>query len=139
VSVSARTVLGAIGIVLVIAVIGGGLYLVGNPADERTRRIDERRVQDLTMLRDAVLRYAGLQKRLPASLQDVRDLPDAARNDPVTGRPYAYRVTGDATYELCADFERPSQDDMTRFADYTWKHGAGRVCFPQAAAVLQKR
>jgi hypothetical protein len=135
---SARGILGGVAVAAVVGAIGVGLYIVGRPADQRIRRIDEHRTQDLTYLRDGVARYAEAHKRLPESLQEVTGFPDASRRDPVTGQPYGYRVTGDATYDVCADFERATDPDQAQFADNTWKHGAGHTCFPQVAATLRQ-
>jgi hypothetical protein len=137
-SVSARGVVAGAAIAIVVCAIAAGLYVVGRPADERVRRLDQGRTQDLAVVRDAVLRYVDQYKRLPASLQDLTGLPDAYRLDPVTGRPYEYRATGAATYELCADFDRPVDPQRAQFEDNTWKHGAGRTCFPQVAATLKQ-
>jgi hypothetical protein len=45
--------------------------------------------------------------------------------DPATGAPYEYRVTGPSSFELCATFDGPRDEDfMAR-----WNHAAGRHCF----------
>lgn len=136
---SARGILGGVAVAAVVCAIGAGLYLVGRPSDQRIRRLDERRADDMQYLRDGVLRYVEQNKRFPASLQEITGMPDAARHDPVTGQPYGYRITGDDTFELCADFERATDPEQARFADNTWKHGAGHTCFPQVSATLKQQ
>ncbi len=65
-----------------------------------------------------------------------RPLPPSA-TDPLTGRPYEYRILGPSAYELCAEFERNTEEDNPRPADF-WSHGPGRQCF-QLEAKKPKR
>jgi hypothetical protein len=115
------------GVVLVVAIgaIAAGLFALGSPADERARRLDQKRVDDLSQIAEAIDSYWTQQGRLPASVQDLErergfEIPAA---DPVTNQPYEYRVTKNR-FELCAVFERPSESGRT-----FWSHGAGRRCF----------
>ena len=137
-SVTVRGVVAGAAIAVVVAAIGVGVYLVGPPAEQRVRRLDERRSGDLEFLRMQVENFAVLRKRLPASLQEVPAIPDSYLRDPVTARPYEYRVRGAESFELCADFDRPSDPDQPQFAQNIGKHGAGHACFPQVAASLRQ-
>jgi hypothetical protein len=137
-SVTARGVVAGVATALVVAAIGAGVYVVGPPAEQRLRRIDERRVDDLEFLRRQVETFANLRKRLPGTLQEVPTIPDSYLRDPATGQPYGYRVTGTDSFELCADFDRPSDPDRLYFAQNIGKHGAGHVCFPQTEASLRQ-
>jgi hypothetical protein len=49
--------------------------------------------------------------------------------DPITARPYEYRKAGDDRYELCAVFDRPSEDGQRMVDDPFWSHSSGRYCF----------
>lgn len=127
---------------LAIATLGWGMWAVGSPQGERRRKLDERRVQQLRSIEDAIDRIvrgtyderpadgpAPLLRALPATLDEVREaaLPDRpAITDPATAEPYGYRVTGASTYELCATFDRAREEDD----DVRWNHPAGRHCFP---------
>jgi hypothetical protein len=119
------------GLTVVLAVLAG-LWLVESPGVARELRLDQRRAQDLGLLRNAIARYVenagGLPERLSTLTADpVRlTLPD----DPLTGRPYEYRVLDEEHYELCATFQRGSPaaaaaEGGDRFA----RHAAGRDCF----------
>jgi hypothetical protein len=138
VTITARGLVAAVAITLVVAAIGVGAYLVGPPAEQRLRRLDERRVDDLEFIQTQVQRFARERKRLPGSLQEVSTIPDSYLRDPVTGQPYTFRVTGPDTYELCADFDRPSDPDQLRYGQNIGKHGAGHICFPQVEASLRQ-
>jgi hypothetical protein len=133
-----RGVVAGVAITLAAAAIGVGVYLVGPPSEQRVRRLDERRVEDLEFLRMQVQTFAVQRKRLPATLQDIPAISDSSLHDPVTARPYGYRVTGPDSYELCGDFDRPSDPDRLQFAQNIGKHGAGHTCFTQVDASLRQ-
>ena len=102
--------------VAVVAIsVAAGLVLVGSPSEERARKLDERRVEDLRRLSSAVDLYRSRRGSLPASLTEAsRETGDAqTEGDPVTGRPYPYQVVGADTYELCAGFQRSSGHSAT--------------------------
>jgi len=138
VSVTVRGVVAGVAVALVVAAVGVGVYVVGSPAEERVRRLDDRRSQDLGNIAQQVRMFAEQNKRLPDSLQQVPALQDESSRDPVTGRPYGYRITGTDTFEICADFDRASDPERFHFTDNTWTHGAGHTCFPQVATALRQ-
>jgi hypothetical protein len=111
-----------------IAAIGIGLWLIGPPAEQAARRLDERRVANLEEIAQAVQLYWEREKRLPASLTELAGTLDTRipAADPGSGAGYEYAVTGERGYELCAAFTYPSEG-VTR--DRAWTHGAGRQCF----------
>jgi len=128
VRVTVRGIVAVVAIALVAAAIGVGAYLVGPPAEERARRLDDQRLADLVAIRAQAQSFFRQTRRLPGSLQEMSSLPNSATHDPVTNRPYGYRVTGEETFELCAEFDRPSDPD--RLTDSAFSHGAGHACFP---------
>jgi hypothetical protein len=120
-------------IIFVAIVIVASFRVMGTPGEQRLRRLDERRTDDLNRVSEAIQLYWTRHQRLPASLDEVeRDQnADVARRDPVTQQPYEYRVDGAKAYSLCAQFDRPSLRDAGYYAT-TWAHGAGRQCFGRA-------
>ena len=110
-----------------------GLKLLGSPSEERARKLDDRRVEDLQRLATAVDLYRTRGGHLPGSLEEVRrDLPNDTPRDPVTEQPYAYRPIGADGYELCADFQKASEADRGYGGSAGmgfWSHPAGRQCF----------
>ena len=125
------TVIAVVAVVVVAAVIGG-IILLDSPAQERLRRLDERRVDDLRELAYAVDIYWTREGSLPASLAELSEQERIARDlaDPATGQPYEYRVLGDRTFELCAVFARDTGTDGRDIPDRSfWLHGPGRQCF----------
>ena len=129
---------GTVVTVAVAAAVVAGVYLLGSPVEERARRLDERRVQDLSGIAQAVDLYWTRESRLPASLEQLRTDTGAGITvaDPSTGAPYDYRQLEDEKYELCASFEGDSRDS-NRFDNGFWTHRAGRQCFQREAKAIR--
>jgi len=128
--VMARKIVVIASIVVVAAVVVGGLIMMGPPSDERARRLDARRRQDLQGIQAFTDIYFGRHARLPASLDDLarEDGAGVKIRDPRTAASYEFHVIDQKKYELCAIFERASTEGDPRPGDF-WSHGAGRRCF----------
>ncbi len=119
-------------IVTVLAVAIAALYVIGSPAAERRRRLDDRRIDDLERIAAAVDERWRQDGRLPASADELsHDRTFTVPTDPATGQRYEYRVLGASSYELCAEFQDVSRDarDRPRNQAPFWDHDAGRECF----------
>lgn len=127
-------------IVIIAAAIVAGFFIVGSPFEERIRRFDDRRVQDLQNIQSEIINYWTSKESLPNTLSDIRDdirgivIP----KDPETGGEYEYIIRGNLTFALCATFSRASESmnsstpKPVRDPYYTgenWEHSEGRVCF----------
>ncbi len=127
---SAATAIVAVGLIW-------GLSVVGSPLEERARKMDERRIDDLKGIAEELRRIAVrdrlesgpmLIQSLPKTLEEV--VADARYNrpsivDPETGEPYEYELLAEGKIRLCATFSRV-RDERT---EVTWNHPAGRSCF----------
>ena len=91
---------------IALAAIVGGIAIIGTPAERRLIELDKKRVEDLNQLRRAVRGYHDRNSVLPKSLADISSEWVAYTCDPVTDEPYAYRVTGDRSFQLCGVFAR---------------------------------
>jgi type II secretory pathway pseudopilin PulG len=121
-----------------IAVAGAAVVLVaamivmGSPMTARKQKMDERRINDLEQISNAVERYALAHGHLPASLDVLSDETTALDStDPVTGAPYEYMRVDSTSYRLCASFTLAG-GRTARWrtpAGETWKHPAGRYCY----------
>lgn len=117
--------------VVVVAAIAAGLWAVGSPLTAREERLDARRIEDLTLLEQAIDGFAAQHGAAPAMLDSVVVRPDTAwLRDPATATRYDYLVMSDSTYRLCATFDRasPPVSPYPRDPMY-WQHPAGRHCF----------
>jgi hypothetical protein len=122
------------------AAIVAGVVLSGSPSEARRRRLDDRRIHDLRQISAAVDLHWTRTGRLPGRLADlpVHDGSEPSFRDPVTAQAYEYRTTGGATYELCAEFERPMAPSAGSGPAAFWAHGAGRHCFTLEARAVRR-
>jgi hypothetical protein len=127
--VTGKRALVAVLMIVVAAAVTTGIVIIGSPSEERTRRLDARRVEDLQRISGAVEVYHTRHGRVPSSLEELSKEPglSAIPRDPVTGQPYAYRSSAATTYELCGVFDRETANGRGS-ADF-WSHGVGRQCF----------
>ena len=123
-----KRVIAGFAAVAFVAVVATGLVMIGSPANERARRLDARRVNDLRGISDAAETYLQRHGHLPASVDDLSNEGGMIVHgrDP-EGSAYEYRVHGPRAYELCATFLRDSSDRPT--SGSFWSHGPGRRCF----------
>jgi hypothetical protein len=122
-----RRLLGRAAVFGVTGAVVTGLILLDPPWQERARRLDDLRVQQLTAIARTVDLVYGRTGELPATLDELHEHGGEllAIRDPATGRPYEYQVEGPTTFSLCAEFQYASG---TRTPDF-WTHAAGPVCF----------
>ena len=111
----------------VIAAVAAALMVLGPPTEQRARRMDERRVDDLAAIGRATDLYWSRHGKLPASLGELSPgvASALATRDPETEQPYEYRVLAADQDELCARFHQPS----ARPSGIFWSHPSGRHCF----------
>jgi hypothetical protein len=132
---SRSQILGSLLTVVVVAAVAIGMFLLGSPAEERLRRLDERRVRDLGGIGRAVDLYWTRYGRLPSSLEELAREPggNVSSHDPSTNAIYEYRALQAEMYELCAQFERDSPQPTQAIGDDFWSHRDGRQCFRRDA------
>ena len=113
-----------------------GLGVAGTPSMQRHMEADQRRVQDVQMIANAIsawYKQSEIEKSglaLPVSLSDLtgKGVSGSEIVDPETGVPYEYHPRTAPVYELCATFsaaEERSQPAVTQF----WHYHKGRTCF----------
>ena len=127
----AGRVMGIVAVAAVAAAIVGGIIVLGSPSEQRQRRLDERRVQDLRRIAWAVDRYWTRHDSLPPDLAVLAaDGSAHSLADPETGASYVYRIDEGRSFELCAVFARQSADEPPPAPPWRdWTHGAGKHCF----------
>ncbi len=106
--------------------------LLDPPGIQRQRKMDARRVEDLSSIKRAIEEYCNRHKVLPTDLATLAKEPGlrVAATDPDTGSPYVYEVTGPNSYRLCAVFARDSSErSAVPYYSVSWAHGPGRHCF----------
>jgi hypothetical protein len=126
--------------VLVLGAVIAAIAAMGGPSEQRARSLDEARLTSLRNLATQIDVFTMRETRLPAAIDELSGRGGfQPAKDPKTGAPFEYRVTGAKTYEMCATFERASDDPRVpgRPADI-WSHTAGRQCFALAARELAR-
>jgi len=124
-----RQRLAAIVTLVVMAAVITGIVILGSPADERAKRTDLRRVNDLQGIENAVNFYFAEHATLPMSVEELSKQPGVRiGSDPVTAADYRYRVLDAEQFELCGTFERTSTPRMLTGVNL-WEHPAGNHCF----------
>lgn len=140
-------VLVAIATVLVIIFIAYGIVLTGTPGQQRAFQFDQRRISDLQQISYSINSYWENSGKLPASFEDLKTKQYShiqSVTDPKTQVAYEYRVLGDKSYELCAEFETDSSLSARRlkarvpFSEEVWDHVIGRVCFDREVQESRK-
>ena len=124
--------LAVVGSVVVVASVAAGVVVMGTPGEQRLRRLDARRVEDLRDLSWAINHFHDTRDALPASLSVIESETGRALSlvDPVSGVPYRYQPGKGERYRLCATFTSDSAREPAE--DWTpegWQHGAGEHCF----------
>jgi len=130
-----------------------GFFVAGSPFKQRFVRFDDQKVNDLAVLQGQIINYWTLKYELPKSLDDLKDSISGFTPplDLQNGSEYEYNTTGKLSFELCANFNLPSEAGRvgaptagpisatapvgsavkTLGENDNWSHGAGRACFPR--------
>lgn len=128
---SGGSALFGLGSMAVIAAVVAGLFVLGSPADERARRMDRRRVEDLQGVMAATDLYWTRHGSLPTSLDNLMAEPgvSVSTRDPNNGEIYGFQPVDSIQYEVCASFETESEKISGDPDRDLWVHGSGPQCF----------
>lgn len=122
-------------LVLVLAALVSAIMIMDKPATVRDQRHDQTVINDLSMIDSAVNQYYVINKKLPASLDELKStsgvyLRDENLMDAVSKAPYQYKPGTDNNYQLCADFKLATNStDKTNYSEPKWDHQTGNQCF----------
>lgn len=131
-------------VAVVLVVLGVAVAVLDSPAEQRLLRLDERRVDDLRAIGEAIDLYWSEEGALPPDLDTLAGWQalEVTTTDPVTGAPYGYSTTDSRTYELCATFAArfPTPDSRNRWHRHhsSWHHPAGEHCFELEAETVSR-
>lgn len=129
---------------LVAGAVGVAVLVLDSPGEERRRRLDGLRVEDLEELAGVIDTHWTREGVLPADLDAVAGWQgfDPPAADPETAAPYRYRIIGERTYELCATFVTATPDRRPRRVwsrhGAFWHHPAGDHCFVLEAEEVER-
>lgn len=123
-----------IGVVAVVAIIIGGLFVVDSPRVTKMKQFDQQRTNDLTSINYYLLNEYVNTSKLPATLEEI----NIKAIDPETKQPYEYSTDGQKSYQLCATFSLAAEFEENisqpiQVDDWV-SHSAGRQCFSRDVA-----
>jgi hypothetical protein len=123
-------------LVLIMAVFISALLIVESPTQARNRKIDNNILSELSQINSEINNYFQVNKKLPQDFSEIKAqsayLSDDLFQDNLTKNNYEYKVIGDRTYELCAEFlisNKMDKNDLSYYWGDEWRHDAGRQCF----------
>lgn len=110
-----------------------GFSVLGSPRTQRLYKYDAQKINDLTMLQNEINIFYGQEGKLPSTLEELNRSYFVNVTDPQSQKPYEYKPIAQNKYNLCADFNKDSKQELnTRVSmQGTWTHPAGNYCFPQ--------
>ena len=121
--------------VVVLAVVSG-FYKAGSPQSQRLIRFDQQKVSDLSVIQNQLVYYWQQKGSLPANLSLLNDPISGFTSpiDPQSNQVYEYRLVSMKVFQLCAEFNKPSEGTPSYPVGYldNWQHSAGRVCFDRS-------
>lgn len=134
---------------LVLTSLIGGFMVMGSPFAQRSYRLDQERINDLSTIQWQLVSYWQSKNELPTELELLEDDLRGFRvpTDPETGEPYGYSRVGELSFEFCATFARERRDELEGRGPYptydaefsrafpeggNWEHPAGEHCFERS-------
>ncbi len=130
--------------VVVLTSVMSGFFIIGTPREQRARRFDSERVNNLQTLQNEIINYWTQKETLPENLSLLEDSISGFITplDPETKSSYEYIIKTPLTFQLCATFKSTSDDinsvgkniSVPYPASYemyqqNWSHKAERTCF----------
>jgi len=112
-------------------------FFIESPVLTRAKRLDQNLVNNITSLENAVNSYNDKYKKLPDSLDQVKNDRDIYLDirslvDPETNVPIVYNKVSDKTFQFCATFRTDNKNinpqTDTSYSDPTKLHLAGYQC-----------
>lgn len=127
-------------VILVAAAIIAGFLTIGTPGEQRARKFDEQRIHALQGVQANIIEYWRTKDILPGNLSDVEDsiIEYKIPVDPETKEQYEYKVTGELSFQLCANFSTEMSPEMIERYSLArpaveiggnWEYAEGRTCF----------
>lgn len=133
--------------VIIISAVVYGIVIIGSPASQRARQMDERRVNDLSNIQGQIV-YTQWQSKgtVPTSLDDLKDQisGNIVPTDPETNASYGYKMISKNSFELCANFKTVATTTLNSITgkpipttyrygpdsiNENWQHQATTTCF----------
>ncbi len=130
---------GAGALVLVLVSLVLGYQKIEAPSEVRERALDQRQIQDLSLMQSYILNQYAITNTLPTSFIEL-EMRESLPVAPDERASYTYAKNSDSTFELCATFAFASDPNMYTYPMYDmgggilknpedWNHEEGAWCF----------
>jgi len=133
-----RMVWRGIALFIIVGSILWGFAVLGSPSTQRMYKYDNQKINDLSNTTGSINNYYADNGKLPESLDELGKIEYyyVIRTDSQTNVPYEYKKITDVQYEVCAVFNKPSNNhfnpsDARMYGVVSWEHTEGRNCFVQ--------
>ncbi len=128
-----------VSLLMVAAVLVSAFVFVESPRETRNIRHDNNILGKFNRIDSAINDYYAANKKMPESLDVLIGgrfyLDEEILTDSATKKKFDYKVTGEKTYELCAEFRSSNKGKEYdyRYGYYSkrWRHDAGYQCLEQ--------
>ncbi len=120
--------------VVILACIIWGFSVLGSPRTQQLLKYDAQKVSDLQNIQNAIQNFYSKKGTLPKDFAELSTLNYYINKiDSQTQKPYEYAKTGVTTYNLCAEFNKESNDknNINIYSLKSWSHPAGYYCFSE--------
>lgn len=131
---------------LILGSVVWGFAVLGSPRTQRLLKYDEQKISDLQNIKRQIENFYFSKKVLPATLDSAygTDYGYSSRiTDKQTSKLYEYIKINDLEYQLCAEFNKDSNDKnrITSSSSYYGgnfrMHPAGHYCFKESVVSLK--
>ena len=96
---------------IIIISIVWGFAVLGSPRTQRLIKYDEQKISDLQNINNQITNYYSSKGTLPNTLTEMANGSYyITQTDAQNGKPYEYAKTSGTTYNLCAEFNKASDD-----------------------------
>ncbi len=126
-------------LIIVIAALVSAFVFIESPRETRNIKHDDNILSQFDRIDGAINDYYRTNKKLPDSLDILLGgrfyLSEDILKDRTEKKKFDYKITGEKTYELCADFRTSNKgkEYNYRYGYYNkrWQHDAGYQCLSQ--------
>lgn len=133
----------SVGTVLLASIVAG-FFIAGTPAEQRSKRLDDQRVNLLMQIQSNLVSFAQTKQNLPQDQAKAEAWSGDWPVDPETNQEFVYTKTSNTTFQLCATFAAEETDNIYQDNYYypttekrlmqlvggsSWVHPVGYYCF----------
>lgn len=121
--------------------VGAGFFIIGTPFEQRNRRFDEQRVQNLQTIQSQIINFYTRKGNIPLETVELNDSISGflVPVDPKNSQKFEYHAINKNKFELCASFDTTNDNisgvSAQKYAmpydsfNQNWYHKAERTCF----------